>query len=355
MSLGPAADAKLSKRRRRYRRRCLPLPPGMTPATGRARGGMDNYFKSHFWSFKLIVIAIAAFLLAQITNAFVGRGLAMPASELAAPRAASGGARRGPRRDLSAAWIAFLERNVFKAAREDLTPVAEADPVEEEETPIDPEDFNENNCQPSALTASLVTTMVTPTGDESVAVFQDAGEKDIVVRRVGDKVLDQATILRIERRNVFVRNNNRCERFSLGETKDAPRPVASPPPPRRGDKGKDGLGKNVQKVNDNEYTIPRGDIDNILSNLNKIATQARIVPSFRNGKANGFKLFSIRPNSLYAKIGIQNGDIIQKINGYEINSPDKALAIYSKLKDATNISVDLLRRGKKKSLSYNIR
>ena len=330
----------------------------MRPATCASAAVLDTYFKSYFWTFRLVVLAAIAFILAQTANAFIGRSLAVPAAELAAPKKLTGAARRRPNRNLTAAWAPFLERNVFKAKREDLKPKPTSQPAGggQNGAPIDPETFDPNNCEPSSMSTSLVTTMVTPKPEESVAVFQDSGAKDIIVYRVGDKIQDEATILKIERGNVYVDHNNRCERFALGEGKK-PKRVAAAKPRRksRGDDKDSELGKGVKKVNDNEYTIPKAEIDNVLSNLNKIATQARIVPSFRNGKANGFKLFSIRPNSLYAKIGIQNGDIIQKINGYEINSPDKALAIYSKLKDATNISVDLLRRGKKKSLSYNIR
>ncbi len=334
----------------------LVWPSGTAPATPANAAVLDTYFKSYFWTFRLFVLAVIAFIVAQTANAFIAQSLAVPAAELAAPKAATGAAKRRPARNLSAAWAPFLERNVFKAKREDLKPPPPVDGPKEgvDADPLDPSQYTEENCEPSAMATNLVTTMVTPNPEESVAVFQDSGAKDIIVYRVGDKIQDQATVMKIERRNVYVNNSNQCERFALGEgKKKAPR-VAARPRRNGRDKGPE-LGKGVKKVNDNEYTIPKAEIDNVLSNLNKIATQARIVPSFRNGKANGFKLFSIRPNSLYAKIGIQNGDIIQKINGYEINSPDKALAIYSKLKDATNISVDLLRRGKKKSLSYNIR
>ena len=319
---------------------------------------LDTYFKSYFWTFRLLVLALIAFILGQAASAFIGRSLAVPAADLAAPRTPRGNAKRGPQRNMVAAWQPLLDRNVFKAKREDLTPVKP--PTEDDraraQQPQDPADYNEENCEPSKMSTKLVTTMVTPNPEESVAVFQDAGEKDIIVYRAGDRVQDKASIVRIERRNVYVRTDNGCERFELGAAAGAARAKA-PPRPFKAKPAKDdgGLGKGIKKVSNSEYTIPKAEIDNVLSNLNKIATQARIVPSFRNGKANGFKLFSIRPNSLYAKIGIQNGDIIQKINGYEIDSPDKALAIYSKLKDATNISVDLLRRGKKKSLSYNIR
>ena len=317
---------------------------------------LDTYFKSYFWTFRLLVLALIAFIIGQAGSAFIGRSLAVPAEELAAPRTTTGGAKRGPRRNMVAAWQPLLDRNVFKAKREDLTPVkATAEVDKGPAAPQDPADYNEENCQPSKMATKLVTTMVTPNPEESVAVFQDSGEEDIIVYRAGDQVQDKGSIVRIERRNVYVRTDDGCERFELGAAAGKSKPRARPKPPKIIKEEDDSLGQGITKVSNTEYTIPKVEIDNVLSNLNKIATQARIVPSFRNGKANGFKLFSIRPNSLYAKIGIQNGDIIQKINGYEIDSPDKALAIYSKLKDATNISVDLLRRGKKKSLSYNIR
>ena len=191
-----------------------------------------------------------------------------------------------------------------------------------------------------------------------MAVFQDTSpdQKTIGVR-IGDRLLDQAVVKVIDWRTVYVDNNGKCESFSLEEEQKAARTVASAPPVNDAPEGEGegDLGDGIKKMSDSEYTIPRQEIDNVLSNLNQVATQARIVPSFSNGKANGFKLFSIRPNSLYSKIGIQNGDIVQKINGYEINSPDKALEIYSKLKDAQSITVDLVRRGKQQTLSYSIR
>jgi general secretion pathway protein C len=110
----------------------------------------------------------------------------------------------------------------------------------------------------------------------------------------------------------------------------------------------------VKKINDNRYDVSKKYIDNTLSNLNAVATQARIVPSFKNGVANGFKLFSIVPDSLYSKIGIQNGDVIRRINGYEMNSPDKALEIYQKLRDANRIEVEIERRGDTIRKSYSI-
>ena len=51
-----------------------------------------------------------------------------------------------------------------------------------------------------------------------------------------------------------------------------------------------------------------------------------------DGKAAGFRLFSVRPDGPFAKIGLQNSDVISAINGLEMTSPEKALEVYTKLK-----------------------
>jgi general secretion pathway protein C len=83
--------------------------------------------------------------------------------------------------------------------------------------------------------------------------------------------------------------------------------------------------------------VPRDELNRWLTNLPEVATQARIVP-----------------DSLYAKLGIQNGDVIRRINGYEMNSPDRALEVYQKVRDAVRIEIDLERRGEGLRNSYSI-
>lgn len=313
---------------------------------------LDTYFKSYFWSFILGVLFLAAFLLARTVTTVVGAQLAPAPERIAAGTPDAKAKRPGEDGAKTAPLAAFLERNVFEAMREDLLPEPE-----QPETPDNDGPFNPDQCDASGLGVTLVATIVAKDPEASIAMFTDNTAQESVGYRTGEKVLDQAEVMLIEARNVYVKRNGRCEAFTLEEKGKTT--VASAPPPPAEMPGEEGpgseLGKDIKKVSESEYEIPRSDIDSALSNLNQLATAARIVPSFQNGKANGFKLFSIRPNSLYSKIGIQNGDIVQKINGFEINSPDKALEIYSKLKDAQSITVDLIRRGKNQTLSYSIR
>jgi general secretion pathway protein C len=51
---------------------------------------------------------------------------------------------------------------------------------------------------------------------------------------------------------------------------------------------------------------------------------------------------------------MQNGDVISRINGFDINSPDKALEIYGRLKEARSIRIEYERRGQSMSADYTI-
>ncbi len=108
---------------------------------------------------------------------------------------------------------------------------------------------------------------------------------------------------------------------------------------------------NIRKIDDHSYVVSRSEIMKATTNLNVLARQARIVPA--RGEA-GFKIFSIRPNSLYSQIGLQNGDVIKNINGIDISSPDKALEAYQRLRNADKISLNIVRGGKPESMEYTI-
>jgi len=111
----------------------------------------------------------------------------------------------------------------------------------------------------------------------------------------------------------------------------------------------------VEQLSDVSYAIDRSEVDNALDNMNQLFTQIRAVPHFEGGKSTGFRLFAIRQNSIFDKIGLKNGDIIQRINGTEINDPARALALFNDLRNQGQIGVDILRNKESKSLSYQIR
>ena len=101
--------------------------------------------------------------------------------------------------------------------------------------------------------------------------------------------------------------------------------------------------------------IDRETVTAATEDMNKLLTQARLVPNFTGGEADGFRIFSIVPSSLFDKIGLRNGDILSGINGTEIKDPEKAFQVYQMLKDNDRFVIDLVRAGQKMTLNYEIR
>ena len=112
--------------------------------------------------------------------------------------------------------------------------------------------------------------------------------------------------------------------------------------------------KAVEKTGDYKYGIDRAMLNEALADLSELGKQARVIPNYRNGRYEGFKLIGVRPGSLYRALGIRSGDIILSINGEPLNSPNRALELYSKLQHETQLVVGIKRRGKTLTFIYNI-
>ncbi|MDO8461728.1 MAG: type II secretion system protein GspC [Deltaproteobacteria bacterium] len=102
------------------------------------------------------------------------------------------------------------------------------------------------------------------------------------------------------------------------------------------------------------YTVDQREIDEALGNLDKLYTEVRIVPNFKGGKPAGLKVLSIKPGSLFSKLGIQRGDVLEKINGMEMDIK-RGMELFGQLKDSKNLTIDIERKGQNKTLEYEIR
>ncbi len=202
----------------------------------------------------------------------------------------------------------------------------------------------------SPLHGTLVGTAIADPAQYSLCQITNPDLNETQVYAIGDKY-QGARIYKVEKERVLV-DNNGVNEYIDNSAAAPPNLGVAPVPPPPGQVA--GGGEGVKQLSENQYVVAKSEINNALTNLSDLATKARIVPSFKNGVANGFKLFSIVPDSLYSKIGIQNGDVIRRINGYEMNSPDKALEIYQKLRDASRIEIELERRGETLRKSYSI-
>ncbi|MEM9187807.1 MAG: hypothetical protein AAGF12_01425 [Myxococcota bacterium] len=80
----------------------------------------------------------------------------------------------------------------------------------------------------------------------------------------------------------------------------------------------------------------------------------RILPVTRGGFTVGVRVYGIRRDSTLAKLGFQNGDLLTQLNGFSMNSPDRALAAYAALREAKTWVVELERRGEARTHVYRL-
>jgi general secretion pathway protein C len=111
----------------------------------------------------------------------------------------------------------------------------------------------------------------------------------------------------------------------------------------------------VRKVSDGKYMVDQKEVQASTENMGQILTQARALPYLEQGKSVGFRISEIVPGSIYEKIGIVNGDVIQRVNSQDVDDPAKFFQVYQGLKNERNITVDLLRGGQRQTLNYEIR
>lgn len=101
-------------------------------------------------------------------------------------------------------------------------------------------------------------------------------------------------------------------------------------------------------------TLHRATLDEMLGHSELFAQSARLIPVLKDGQAQGFKVMGLRPGSLLGLLGLRNGDELREINGFDLSSPERALAAYTSLRSATELRVGLLRAGAPLTRTYVI-
>ena len=115
------------------------------------------------------------------------------------------------------------------------------------------------------------------------------------------------------------------------------------------------LARAIKQTDDKHYVLDRKLFERLLADTSTIAMQARLVPNLKDGHSHGFKLFAIRPNSVFARMGFQNGDTVLGLNGNKLDGPETALEAYSKLRTAKELMVELDRKGSPLTIHYEVR
>jgi general secretion pathway protein C len=310
---------------------------------------METLLRKYLWAIDLAVIAICAIFSARAAATLIQTRITrMTPPVRSAPRPAPV-ASASTYYDKTVEQI--LNRNIFCST----CPPILARPVDPTVGPPP-----EPQLQRTALPLKLLAVMFAPRPADprwSVAIIRDVDDKSVGPYSIGSKIRE-ALVTDIDEARVYLEVSGRKEYLDLLDKPPAPTPGAPPAPVAAApsaDPVMAELEAGIKKTGEHNYEVQRRTVDSLLGNMSLLSRSARIVPEIRDGRAAGFRLFSVRPDGPFAKIGLQNGDVISAINGLEMTSPDKALEVYTKLKSASHLSVGLERNGQKINKEYNIR
>ena len=317
---------------------------------------MESLVKRYFWLINLLMLAVLAFLAARVINNVVaGEIAALPTHPTGAADSAKAQPKRG--QDGSEQWAATIaERNLFNAHPPEMEidgGVDEGDPTPQLPTGMPPPPGAP--CEKSDSNIGLIATMVAEPSPWSMAVIDDGEASESRLVKEG-QAIGEVIVAAIQADRLVLAKAGGFECVDLGEKKGRAKKSASrggytPPPASK----QPDLSAGVKKVGENRYEIDRTMLNEQLEDLTALSRQARVIPHFRDGKAQGFKIVGVRPGSLYSHIGIRSGDVIKAVGDEEITSPNKALELYERLKNQDNVTVDVERRGRKTTLEYEIK
>jgi general secretion pathway protein C len=266
----------------------------------------------------ITLLTISAYFLADTVDAMIGKSLSAAPTFTGPLDSAHAGPL--PKRELSD-YSVILERGLFGEGRAPSSGPAAA---------------------PESSSFLLVGTVE---GEQFAgAVLQDAAGAQMFYRR-DQRLPDGSRLVKVKRDRVTLRKPDgvTLEIQLIDETK-----IVNVP-------SKPGAGAGVQRVSDGRYVVDQREIASSTENMGQVLTQARALPYLEQGKTVGFRISEIVPGSIYEKIGLQNGDVVQRVNAQDVDDPGKFFQMYQGLKDESRISIDLLRNGQRQTLNYDIR
>ena len=190
-------------------------------------------------------------------------------------------------------------------------------------------------------TLLVVKGTVAGTGKDGFAVIEEKAKNKQSLYKVGN-VVAGAKLIKITRNAVTFQIDNKERVLMMMETQVAPllppRPVQQTAPSRS-----------------EPTVINRNDVDASLKDMGALMSQAQIRPYYTAGAPDGFMITNIRPGSLYEKVGLTEGDIIQGAGDRRLLTTDDWTFLYNSMKTGSSLTLKIKRGGAEENLSYVFR
>ena len=196
----------------------------------------------------------------------------------------------------------------------------------------------------AAIDITLIGT-VAGTRKFSYAIFADkAGKQEVFA--VGDPVFGIGSLKEVRKDSVVIDSAGKPIEIELSDVTKVELAKAGAAA------GQPGFATRTGELT---YTIDQQRVQQAIDNPRQIMTDARLLPNMVSGKQEGFTINEVKAGGIYSSLGLQNGDILLRINELEISSPEAALQAFTALRGLDRIQLDIMRGGAKMTLSYQIR
>jgi len=276
-----------------------------------------------------LLVALIALLTADIFYKTLGIGLLTPKDTRTGTLETA--AIRMPVKEPADAYKVILERNLFgstdKAIGDKLAKAKETPPL-----------------------SSMLDLRGTVAGEGKYgfAVIAEKGKNKQSLVKIGNQIAG-ATLLRVMRDQVVFRYMDKEEILKRSGSTEAPvlaggRKSAPPVAPA----------PNGPPVQPGVITLSRNELNTSLKDLGQMLSQAQIRPYFNAGVPEGFMISQIRQGSIYQKMGLADGDIIQNIDNRKVQTADDMVSLFNSLRSSPDINLTIKRSGRQEKFNYKI-
>lgn len=180
----------------------------------------------------------------------------------------------------------------------------------------------------------------------SYAIFTDKnGTQEIF--KIGADVFGLGKLKKVDKDRVFIKGNDRMLDIPIADVV-----TITEVPPHQGNIKPSGF---VRSIGERSFIVDQKKIQEAIENPNQLMTEARLQPNFVDGKQEGFILREVKFNGIYQALGLQNGDVLLRINDYNISNTESALRAFTALRGMDRVQLDILRNGARSTLTYQIR
>jgi general secretion pathway protein C len=191
------------------------------------------------------------------------------------------------------------------------------------------------------------------TGDEARAVVEDTAARRQDLYRVGDTV-GEARVVAISWDRVTLvgpRGEETLELAAPAASVPSEPPAEEPAPAVQAAPA----ASRIRQTGENAFVVDRRELSNGVEGMSGLLTQLRAVAEVRDGRPAGFRLFQIRDQSLFARLGLRDGDVVQRVNGTAISEPAALLGFLQRLGEEPRVALDIVRADQPRTLVYDLR